>query len=111
MKYEDQVRKICGESWRTVSDQERQGGYAVACMQAYMRGVKPALPDVAKHLGVTADEIGGAFVRLLRNGAFHRDKWNAKNDNSLLGNNGDDERDRAWSFVAAVGSGFLGATC
>lgn len=111
MKYEDHVRKICGESWRTVSDQERHGGYGVACMTAYLRGVKPALPDVAKHLGVTADEIGTPFVRLLRNGAFHRDRWNSKNDNSLMGNEGEDEAQRAWSFVAAVASGFLGAPC
>lgn len=111
MKYEDQVRKICGESWKTVSDQEKQGGMGVACMIAYMRGVKPALPDIAKHLGVTADEINVPFVRLLRNGAFHRDRWDAKNDPTLLGDDGEEEAHRAWAFVAAVGSGFLGVPC
>lgn len=111
MKYEDQVRKICGESWKTTSPQEQLGGYAVACMIAYMRGVKPALQDVAKHLGVTADEINIPFVRLLRNGAFHRDGWDAKNDSSLLGDVSEEDAHRIWAFVAAVGSGFLGVSC
>ena len=111
MKYEDQVRKICGETWRTVNEDECIGGYGVACVIAYMRGVKPSLPDVAKHLGVTPDEINVPFVRLLRNGVFHRDKWNTKEDKSLLGDSGEEEAHRAWAFVAAVSSGFLGVPC
>lgn len=111
MKYEDHVRKVCGESWRTVEEQEKQGGYAVACMIAFLRGVKPTLTEMAKHLGVSSDEISQPFVRLLRNGAFYREKWNAKNDSSLIGNEGEDEAQRSWAFVAAVGSGFLGVPC
>lgn len=111
MKYEDYVRKFCGETWKTISDQERQGGYGVAVMFAYLRGVKPTLNDVAKHLGVTADEINIPFVRLLRNGAFHKDKWKSKTDSCLTGEEGDDEAHRAWGFVAAVSGGFLGSHC
>ncbi len=114
MKYEDHVRKVCGESWRTIDEQEAQGGYGVACMKAYLQGVKPSLPEISKHLGVTPDEIGGAFIRLLRNGAFNRDSrrqpcWDAKNDHQL---NNDREIDYPlWAFVAAVASGFLGTPC
>lgn len=109
MKYEDKVRKICNfDEWETLENQEKQGAYGVACLMAYMRGVKPSLPDIAKHLGVTADEINVPFVRLLRNGAFHRDGWDAKNCPSLQGDQGFEEEHRIWAFVAAVASGYLG---
>ena len=111
MKYEEYVRRICGESWKTVSESERQGGFGVACVMAYMRGVKPSLPELSKHLGVTPDEINVPFVRLLRNGVFNRDRWNTKSDPDLLGNTGDDNAERCWAFVAAVGGGFLGVPC
>jgi len=110
MKYEDQVRRICGEDWRVVSDQERQGGYAVAILIAYLKGTRPTLQDIANHLGVTADEINVSFIRLLRSGAFHRDEWNSKNNPDLLGNSSESEAHRMWAFVAAVGGGYLGGS-
>lgn len=111
MKYEDRVRKICGEDWNTISEQEKQGGYGVACLLAYMKGARPSLPEISKHLEVTADEISVPFVRLLRNGAFNRERWDSKNDRALLGEDGEASAHHSWGFVAAVSSGFLGVPC
>lgn len=108
MKYEDYVRKMCGDDWRTVNHEETDGGFGVACMISYMRGIKPTLAELSKHLEVTPDDIKAPYIRLLTNGAFNRERWNAKKDPDLLGDNGDIAAERAWSFVAAVASGFLG---
>lgn len=102
MKYEDFVRRVCGDDWRTVNDAERHGGYGVACVKAFMRGVRPSAADLATHLQVTPDEIATAYNRLNRNGIFSH-RWAAKKDAEL-------QRDSefAWAHIAALASGFLG---
>lgn len=108
MRYEDHIRKVCGDNWKSVNNEERQGGYAVAMLISYMRGVKPSLSELSKHLGVNQDELSQPYVRLLKNGAFAKDGWNAKEDPDLLGNTTNEDAYRVWAHVAAVGSGFLG---
>jgi hypothetical protein len=109
MKYESEIRRVCGEDWKTITQEERDGGYGIAILIAYMRGVKPSIGDLARHLGATPDELSRPYVRLMRNGALGRDEiWKVKDDQSLTGHNGDLEAYRSWSFVAAVAGGFLG---
>ena len=109
MKYEAEIKNICGDDWKTVNDAEREGGYGVAMVIAYMRGTKPSLGEFSRHLGVNADELSKPFTRLMRNGVMGRNAtWDVSNDTTLLGRNGDDEAHRLWSFVAALSSGFLG---
>jgi hypothetical protein len=107
MRYEDFVRKVCGDDWKAVSLEERQGGYGVACMAAFMRNAKPSVNEMANHLGIISDEIYMPFTRLARAGAFNQ-RWNAKRDKALLSHMGDDEAQRAWSHIAAIASGFIG---
>jgi hypothetical protein len=107
MRYEDIVRKVCGDDWRTVSHSEREGGYGVACVLAFMRGAKPNIGDLANHLGVAADEIVPAYQRLNRSGAFSN-RWNVKRDRAMQGHMSDEETQKTWAHIAAVAGGFIG---
>lgn len=107
MKYEDVVRKVCGDGWRAVSKEERDGGYGVACVVAFLRGVRPSVADLASHLQVSSDEILPAHTRLLRNGVFSS-RFNAKRDQALLSNLAEEEAQRAWAHIAALAGGFIG---
>lgn len=119
MKYELEIKKICGEDWKTVNDAERDGGYGVAIVIAYLRGVKPTLSELSKHIGVAPDELSRAFSRLFKNKAIGKNEtWNMKKDSyfTYFAKNADDVKNlesnldffRNWSFVAAVAGGFLG---
>jgi hypothetical protein len=107
MKYEEVVRRICGDTWKTESKEERDGGYGVACVLAFMRGVRPSLADLSSHLQVTTEEIAPAHLRLTRNGVF-TSRFNAKRDSSLQMNLSQDESQRAWAHIAALSGGFIG---
>jgi hypothetical protein len=107
MRYEDMVRRVCGENWKTVAKEEREGGYGVACVEAYRRGVRPTVNDLASHLAVTPEEILSAHARLLRNGVFSQ-RWNARKDQVLQNGVADDDGQRAWAHVAAIAGGFIG---
>lgn len=107
MRYEEQVREICGDDWRTVNQNEKDGGYGVACLIAFIKGVRPTVADLAAHLGAKPDDVVAAFNRLHKNGVFSQN-WKVKQDASLLGENGNDEDHRAWAHIAAIAGGFLG---
>lgn len=107
MKYEDTVREICGDDWRTVSAQERDGGYGLACAIAFVRGVRPNLSDLATHLAVRPDEIATGFNRLQKNGIFSHD-YDLRHDADFCGENGFDPEDRAKAHIAALSGGFMG---
>lgn len=107
MKYEDLVKKICGDNWRSTAQEEKDGGYAVAMGIAFINGVRPSPSDFSKHLGVSTDDIITAYQRMSRNGVF-RDEFGMKSDPALLGNKDSDEAARAWSHIAGMGSGFVG---
>lgn len=106
MKYEDSVRRICGDNWKTSTQEEQDGAYGVACLMAFIRGVRPTPLDLAAHLGVTVDMIQGGYDRLERNGLF-RNTINVKKDHLLQVADGD-ESIRAWCFVAGTASGYIG---
>ena len=83
MKYEEIVKTICGEAWQ-VNQVERDGGYGVACLLAFMKGSKPTVDAIATHLGVSIDEIQLPYSRLIRAGVFSNE-FNAREDSWLLG--------------------------
>jgi hypothetical protein len=107
MKYEDQIRKVCGDNWRVVNAQEQAGGFGLACAIAHTKGVRPNLSDLATHLQVRPDEIATGFNRLQRNGVFSQE-FNLKHDDDFLGNHGQEAEDRAKASIAAIAGGFLG---
>lgn len=108
MRYEEMVRRYCGENWKTINENEREGGMGVACVLGYIRGnVKPSIPDLAAHLGVPPDDIVSAYARLQRNGIFSP-RFNARKDEELTGHPSDTNTQRAWAHIAAISGGFLG---
>lgn len=108
MKYEEVVRRICGDDWRTVSPQERDGGYGVACVQAFLKGVRPVPADLAAHLSVKPDDLIVGYTRLNKNGVFSYDNYNAKHDKGLQAPMGSDDWNRTWGHIAAMAGGFMG---
>ncbi len=108
MKYEDIVQLVCGDDWYRINHDERDGGVGVACVVAFIRGVRPNVQDLSSHLQLAPDDIIAPFNRLQRNGVFSA-AFNAKRDEALNDRNlEDDEALRAWSHIAAVAGGFLG---
>ena len=108
MRYEDTVRKVCGDNWKTVAPQERDGGYGVAIVIAFLRGCRPSISDLSTHLEVGSDEIITAYTRLAKNGVFQK-TWGARKDKALLGQaESRGEHDLAWSHIAALAGGFIG---
>jgi len=112
MKYESDIRDICGDDWKTINESEKEGGYGVAMLISYIRGVKPSLGDFSRHLGVATDELSRPLSRLIKNGVIGREDagWDVKNDRALLGQAGESEAQRIWGFIAALSSGELGKT-
>jgi len=106
MRYEETVRKICGDDWKIVSQQEREGGLGVAVMQAYLRGTRPTLNDMAINLGLTADELFVPFSRLLKAGVFTKN-WSAKTD-PYLNSKDQSAYSFGWSHIAGLAGGFVG---
>ena len=108
MKYEDEVRRVCGDDWRVASVQEKDGGYGVACLQAFIKGVRPVPADLAAHLSVRPDDIIAGYTRLNKNGVFSYDGFDAKHDKALLSKVGSEEWNRSWAHIAAMAGGFMG---
>lgn len=106
MRYEDSVRKICGDDWKTISLPEKEGGMGVAIVQAYLRGTRPALNDMATHLGVPADEIYAPFNRLAKSGVFSK-AWDTKKDPYLTSRDIGDYN-FGWSHIAGLACGYIG---
>ena len=106
MKYEETVRKICGDDWRNTPYDERIGGLGVACVVAFLKGIKPNLEEMSRHLNVHPDDLDLPFSRLYRHGAFTH--WNLKKDKALLGAASEVDAQIAWCHVAATASGFIG---
>jgi hypothetical protein len=103
------VAKICRE-WKD-TDQDKVGGYGVACMQAYINGVKPTVPDLAKFLEVKEDEIRLPFQRLLQSGMFSK-AFNARGDKALNLKLKNKENDSskilcAWGYVAGIAANLV----
>ena len=109
------VNFVCGKNWEEVSVEDKNGGYGVACMQAYINGVKPTTEDISSFLGTSKENVQYAFSQLLQSGMFSK-AFNARGDASL--NLKIDKKDRknesyirdvkcAWGHVAAIASGMI----
>ena len=119
MQYEEIIKGVCGDYWNQSSWEEKQGGYAVGCVIAFLNGVNPELSALSAHLGVPVKELSKPYSRLLYSGVFS-DNYNAKGDLALLGKDisqtstylkGYWDKDRsilaAWCHIAAIGSGAI----
>ncbi len=106
MQYIDVVEEVCGADWATVSQEEKDGGYGVAMVRAFIGGCKPSVSELSNHLEVSPDEIIAAYKRLNQYGIFSP-ALRIRHDVDLLHRSTDDEANRAWGFVAGIASGFV----
>ena len=106
MKYGEIVSSVCGENWRTVNQEECEGGYGVACLLAFMKGADANAESLARHLGVAVEDIQASYSRLLRSGLFSED-FDAKHDKWLLGKCSNRQSECAWGHVAGIAAGLI----
>jgi hypothetical protein len=101
VKYEDIVINVCGEDWQEVNSPEREGGFGVACLLAYMNGADASAESISKHLGVAIIDIQLSYSRLMRAGLFSQE-FNAREDKWLLGKGSETQSLCAWCHIAAI---------
>jgi len=118
MQYESIISDICGRNWRSASEFDYQGGLGVAIVLSYLKGVKPTIDDMSKHLDIVTDDLYGPFQRLLYGGIFLKE-FNARSDPELLGRGISEsvakaecieDKDlirNAWCQVAGIASGII----
>jgi hypothetical protein len=116
------TQEVClvhGE-FRSLSQQDRDGVMGVACMLAFLKGVRPTSHEFSKHLGVDENVIRRPFRRLLINGVFS-EKFDARNDPVFIGGasnivisggdikfSGNERTRNAWAIIAGLASGLTG---
>ena len=110
------VEVMCRKNWENTKE-DFNGGLGVACMQAYLNGIKPAVKELSEFLQVVPGELEYSFQNLLQSGMFSK-SFNARGDSSL---NLDPKKKRkkkdadnmlrdmycAWGHVAAISSGLI----
>ena len=106
MRYEDVVKTICGDNWRSLDKEEREGGYGVACLLAYMRGAEATVDKIASHLGVGVGEIQAAYSRLVQCGLFSKE-FDARGDKWLRGEGNKRQNMCAWGYISGISSGIV----
>jgi hypothetical protein len=107
MEYESIVETICTKEWKA-NQEEMNGGIGVACVLAFMKGVRPRIDDMARHLRLSREEVELPFNRLLVNGIFNMGKYDIRNDKALLGKTDSHATRNSWCQIAGVASGFCG---
>jgi len=110
------INMICGEGWSEQSDNDIQAAYGIACMQAYINGVRPAIDDLATYLQCDKEEIESSFQKLLQSGVFSK-AFNARGDKFLnlnvfhLSKKKAVEQLRgircAWGYIGAIAAGII----
>ena len=106
IKYEDIIRKICGETWRDNQD-EFDGGYGIACVMAFLDGAMPVIEDIAKFLDADPLDVEIPFRRLQATGIFSK-RFNGRRDKCLNGWSSAQDGRTAWCHIAAIASGWIG---
>ena len=119
MRYEDFIsqRDLLGADWKSDSAAFEAGvGIAIVC--AYMKGVKPAIEDMAYHLDIPVNILAEPFKRLLYSGVFSK-SFNARQDTELLergvnptntcmdGVTPKDIITNAWCIIGGIGNGMI----
>lgn len=102
LPYERLVRKICGSQWRELSKPEIDAAWGVAIVKSILEGVRPEIGEVARHLGVSGDDLIDAYRRLNLNGLFknaylERDRSDLQSGDEL-----------AWCYYGGYASGAIG---
>ncbi len=124
-EYEAIINSVCNiPDWRNASDGEISGCIGVACVLAFMKGVKPSIREMSRHLDLIPCEIDSPLKRLAINGVFSP-RFGLMQDRSLHGGiEGDtikigdteivfsaaDKIRNAWCNIAGIASGFIGLT-
>jgi len=114
-EYQDIIRTVCRiDRMSGIPLAERQGAFGVAIALAFLKGVKPKVEDMARHLGCNRADLDIPFKRLLTNGFFSQ-RYAAKEDSVLTGHCEDvrwhsaSERSRnAWAMIAGLAGGLTG---
>ena len=118
MQYESIISDICGRDWRQASNLDYQGGLGVAIVLSYIKGIRPTIDEISKHLDIPVDDLYHPFQRLLYGGIFLKE-FNARNDPELLGRGISDTVAKAdcvtrqelirnaWCQIAGIASGIV----
>ena len=110
-EYENIVKYVCGEDWNAgyKSADEKDGGFGVAIILAFVRGTNNKLHDFAKEIDVPPYVLEMSYKRLQINGLLSNRSWTLTDP--LLYDDGDHDtmsRLRAWCHIAGLSSGFIG---
>ena len=124
-EYESIVNAVCNTpDWGNATEDERYGCIGVACVLSFIKGTKPSIREMSRHLGLYPDEIDIPLKRLSINGVFST-RFDIAKDNVLHGNIDDnvintgrseivfsaaDKTRNAWCTIAGIASGFIGLT-
>lgn len=122
-EYESIAKNICQISnLQTANLEDLEGAIGVACMLAFIKGVKANLPDLADNIGVDVAQVEKPFFRLMANGIFSN-HYGAREDNVLRGKGYDkivtdgkikimfsavEQSKNAWCQVAGIASDLTG---
>ena len=121
MRYEDTIKRICGDDWNVASIEERDGGYGVACVMAVLDGANSNTEEIAYTLlAVREDEepseeavkelaklIEVPYRRLGASGIFSK-RFNLRRDKCLNGFSTPHDGRTAWCHIAGIASGYIG---
>lgn len=111
-EYENIVKHVCGDDWCSDnrSADEKDGGFGVAMILAFIRGTSSRLNDLAREINVPPYALDMAYKRLQINGLLSNRSW-VLTDPLLCDYNSNHNpmsRLRAWSHIAGLSSGFCG---
>jgi len=86
MKYEQNIKHFCRFEWsdKSVSREDRIGGYGIAIMMAFLGGVPPTIKAFSDHLGEPRENLQFAFDNLMKSGMFSKN-FDARSDKELQG--------------------------
>jgi len=120
MKYEDVVQSVCGKGWKSDFEGDKDAGYGVAMMIAFLKGVTPDLGSLSTHLEIPPLELVRSFSKMLRCNIFEEKN---KSDNELIGNGFSETAFHnsfskkywtkekayacAWGYIAGIASGAI----
>tara|TARA_B100000614_G_scaffold262915_1_gene301196 strand:- start:20820 stop:21221 length:402 start_codon:yes stop_codon:yes gene_type:complete len=112
-EYERVVRVVCGDDWcgQHKTPDEKDGGFGIAMVLAFLRGTPARLAELSKEIDVPHYVIEIPFRRLHLNGIFNDWSW-VLTEPLLKGESRSaDDAHRAmliWCHIAGLSSGFTG---
>lgn len=110
-EYENVVKYVCGDDWNAGyrSADDKDGGFGIAIVLAFVRGTNNKLHDFAREIDVPPYILEMAYKRLQVNGLLSPRSW-VLTDPLLYddGNHDPMSRLRAWCQIAGIASGYCG---